>query len=44
MKGKTKTMKAGKPRIRAKAKRSPADIKDRAHTPVMAGRPIKRKS
>lgn len=44
MKGKTKTMKAGKPHIRTKTKRSRADTKDRAHSPVIAGRPINRKS
>ena len=35
-------MKATKPRIRTKAKRMTQSIKDKAHTPVIAGRPINR--
>ena len=39
---KSKPIKATKPRIRKKAKSNTADIKMRAHMPVMAGDPIPR--
>ena len=39
---KSKTIKATKPNIRTKHKASPADLKERAHRPQMAGDPIPR--